>query len=141
MILIYAFGQFQGSYAGRFFQDLLQKPVFTVLLCVLTIQGVLLFYMAMHSPLKIGDYVYPAWANAIGWILCMSSFLWVPACAMYVVSKQNGNWKKVMLCREYIKSKLLSLVSSAVVFIRLKSDATSTAKMIFAEIVQLREIF
>eukprot|EP00092_Neocalanus_flemingeri_P051837 GFUD01060405.1.p1 GENE.GFUD01060405.1~~GFUD01060405.1.p1 ORF type:complete len:295 (-),score=54.20 GFUD01060405.1:8-892(-) len=31
-----------------------------------------------YQPLKKGDYVYPAWANAIGWVIALTSILSVP---------------------------------------------------------------
>jgi len=53
--------------------------------------GVLLFYLINYQPLKVHDYVFPAWANGFGWILCMCSFLCVPGVALYEVLKREGN--------------------------------------------------
>merc|ERR1739838_658399 len=53
--------------------------------------GVLLFYLINYQPLKVHDYVFPAWANGFGWILCMCSFLCVPGVALYEVLKREGS--------------------------------------------------
>uniref|UniRef100_H2Y7N3 Transporter n=1 Tax=Ciona savignyi TaxID=51511 RepID=H2Y7N3_CIOSA len=53
--------------------------------------SVFLFFVVKYKPLKIGDYVYPDWANAIGWLMCLSSCICVPACAVYQLMKHPGN--------------------------------------------------
>ena len=41
------------------------------------------FSWANYEPLKKGDYEYPPWANAIGWILAMICILAVPVGAIF----------------------------------------------------------
>ena len=38
-----------------------------------------------HEPLTKGDYVYPLYANAIGWIIAMIAILATPAVAIYQI--------------------------------------------------------
>nr|CAB3266313.1 sodium- and chloride-dependent GABA transporter 2 [Phallusia mammillata] len=59
--------------------------------------GVLIFYIVMYKPLEIGGYVYPDWANGVGWLMCMSSFLCVPIYAIYEVQKHTGTFKERVL--------------------------------------------
>ena len=35
-----------------------------------------------------GDYVYPEWADAIGWIIAMVGILAVPVAAVYEIGKK-----------------------------------------------------
>jgi len=63
-------------------------------------QSVLLFYLAMYVPLEVGSYAYPTWANAVGWLMCMSSFVCVPIYIMYSVIMQRGSLKEVFTAKE-----------------------------------------
>nr|XP_018671876.1 sodium- and chloride-dependent GABA transporter 1-like [Ciona intestinalis] len=52
--------------------------------------AILILYCIKWEPLKVGDYVYPWWANGIGWILSLSSILWIPGVACYVMARGEG---------------------------------------------------
>ncbi|XP_014673494.1 PREDICTED: sodium-dependent dopamine transporter-like [Priapulus caudatus] len=43
------------------------------------------------DPLKYDDYVYPTWANALGWIIAMSSVFMIPAMALYTLATTPGD--------------------------------------------------
>jgi len=55
--------------------------------------GVLLFFIFDSAPLTIGKYVYPQWANGIGWLMTMCSFLCIPGYALYdLIWKRTGSF-------------------------------------------------
>ena len=36
------------------------------------------FYFVKYVPISMGDYRYPAWGEALGFMISLSSMLWVP---------------------------------------------------------------
>jgi len=62
------------------------KPFYWVV-SPLVIFIIFCFSWANYEPLKKGDYVYPPWANGIGWILAMTCILPVPGAAIYSMVK------------------------------------------------------
>ncbi len=39
-----------------------------------------------YSPARYGkDYYYPMWADIIGWMILLSSFIWIPIMAIWMV--------------------------------------------------------
>jgi solute carrier family 6 dopamine transporter-like protein 3 len=47
---------------------------------------VLLIYSWIdYAPLTKADYVFPAWANGVGWTIAMSAILAVPAVAIVTI--------------------------------------------------------
>uniref|UniRef100_H2ZAG4 Transporter n=1 Tax=Ciona savignyi TaxID=51511 RepID=H2ZAG4_CIOSA len=56
--------------------------------------SIFLFYCAKWTPLKVGDFVYPVWANLLGWILSLCSLLWIPGVFIYVLYKGRGSMKQ-----------------------------------------------
>lgn len=51
---------------------------------------IFVFNLVTYSPLKYGDYVYPDWGQAIGWLLTVSSLVFIPAVMIYKVIKTTG---------------------------------------------------
>ncbi|CAK8678745.1 unnamed protein product [Clavelina lepadiformis] len=43
------------------------------------------YYIVKHKPLKYGNYVYPPWAQAFAHVLSLSSFVWIPGYAIYLL--------------------------------------------------------
>lgn len=62
------------------------KPFYLVI-SPLVIFIIFCFSWANYEPLKKGDYVYPPWANGVGWILAMTCILPVPGAAIYSLVK------------------------------------------------------
>jgi len=52
--------------------------------------GIFLFFCINSKPLVLGAYVYPSWANSIGWIMSLVSMLCVPAGIFYYFA--NNGW-------------------------------------------------
>ena len=61
----------------------------------LTLQFIFVFNLVTYSPLKFGDYVYPGWGQAIGWLLTVSSLTFIPAVMIYKLFKTTGTIKEV----------------------------------------------
>ena len=55
----------------------------------------LLFAWADYSPARYGDYKFPRWADAMGWLMTLCSVIWIPIWAGYLVKRQTGSWKQV----------------------------------------------
>lgn len=57
------------------------------------LQGIFLFHAASYRPLTYGGrhtYVYPWWAEAVGWGLTLSSVLCLPSAALAQLLLQPG---------------------------------------------------
>jgi len=54
------------------------------------------FYFVKYVPISMGDYKYPAWGEALGFIISLSSMLWVPGYALYFVMTSKGSWREVL---------------------------------------------
>ncbi len=64
-------------------------------------QVILAYSWASHEPLTKGDYVYPEWADAIGWIIAMVAILAVPVAAIYqIVEKVFYDFKDISSYKE-----------------------------------------
>ncbi|XP_078489569.1 sodium- and chloride-dependent betaine transporter-like [Ciona intestinalis] len=61
------------------------------------IMAIFCFYCSQWRPLSVGEYIYPTWANVIGWCLAASSMLCIPIGAFVFLWKQEGNLKQKWL--------------------------------------------
>lgn len=43
------------------------------------VAGIIVFQIAIYIPVTFNDYVYPKWAEAVGWCLCAASVAFIPA--------------------------------------------------------------
>jgi hypothetical protein len=60
------------------------------------LKGVALFSLINYSRLQYGDYIYPLWAELLGWCLALSSMLCIPIYVVYRLLKSpQNNFKKV----------------------------------------------
>lgn len=58
-------------------------------------QTILAFTWIDFTPAKYGDYVFPFWANAIGWALSFSSVSLIPIVAIYKIIREKGSFIEV----------------------------------------------
>lgn len=49
------------------------------------------------SGLKYDDYIFPNWANVVGWSVAMSSMVFVPLYAIYKFLSVPGTFKEVSI--------------------------------------------
>ncbi|XP_067113843.1 LOW QUALITY PROTEIN: sodium- and chloride-dependent GABA transporter 2-like [Osmerus mordax] len=64
--------------------------------------GTFIFSIVKHSPLKFSNtYVYPVWANIIGWFLATISLSLIPLWMVYKMAKGKGTLRQrfLLLCR------------------------------------------
>lgn len=54
------------------------------------------FYFVKYVPISMGDYRYPAWGEALGFMISLSSMLWVPGYAIYYFFTTRGTWQEVL---------------------------------------------
>ena len=54
-------------------------------------QFILIFSWADYTSVTYGSYVYPDWVDAIGWILALSSVVWIPVIAIYKLYKEDDD--------------------------------------------------
>ncbi|XP_076806651.1 sodium- and chloride-dependent GABA transporter 3-like isoform X2 [Clavelina lepadiformis] len=71
-----------GYYPSAYIKICLRYLIPTLSLCIL------IFFCVMYKPLVLDGYTYPAWANAIGWLMSLLSILCVPG--FFLLSLWNG---------------------------------------------------
>jgi hypothetical protein len=59
------------------------------------LQGVVMFALLYQQPLKYDEYLYPNWAEWIGWTLALSSILMIPLFAFISMLQTPGTLKEV----------------------------------------------
>ncbi|CAG0900084.1 unnamed protein product [Cyprideis torosa] len=50
-------------------------------------QGILIFSLVDYTPAKYDDYVYPGWAQCLGWFMALISIAMIPIFAIYMYHK------------------------------------------------------
>lgn len=58
-------------------------------LCPL-LQFILIFTVIQYKPISYGNYLYPQWSLAIGFLMAMSSVICIPVYALYKIAKSDG---------------------------------------------------
>jgi len=59
------------------------------------LQFILLLALIQHTPVTYGDYNYPPWAVAVGWMFALCSILPLPLIAIFKVISSKGPIFKV----------------------------------------------
>ncbi|XP_067649486.1 sodium-dependent dopamine transporter-like isoform X2 [Haliotis asinina] len=72
-------------------------PLFLIVICCYS------FYS--YRPPKYGDYIYPTWATAIGWLISFSSLLPLPAVFIWAVYNTPGATMKQKLKKSFEPSE------------------------------------
>ena len=49
-----------------------------------------------HKPMTYGDYVYPEWANSVGWLVTSASVAFIPLVAVFKVANSTGGLCQVL---------------------------------------------
>lgn len=50
-----------------------------------------------YEPLTYEDYVYPVWANVLGWLIATSSIAMIPGIAIYKIIVTPGSFIQVII--------------------------------------------
>ncbi|ROT67869.1 sodium- and chloride-dependent GABA transporter 2 [Penaeus vannamei] len=57
--------------------------------------AMVIFAIVFHTPLTYNkSYVYPAWAQGCGWILCICSLIWIPGYLIYKFFQYPGTFRE-----------------------------------------------
>ena len=81
---------------------------------VTLLQILWVFTIAMFEPIAYGEYVFPPWANAIGWFLALFSMLMIPGTILFKLCKAEGSLAEVKLVTSnyaYCKSFMANTIS------------------------------
>jgi len=66
-----------------------------VCVCV-CVQVILVFSVIQFKPARYEDYVYPPWAQAVGWIIALASIIWIPLAAAHTLWVLPGSFAQVL---------------------------------------------
>lgn len=75
-------------------------PIFLLFIIVYGLIG--------HEPLRYEDYIYPEWANTLGWSIAGSSVMMIPAVAIVKFCVTRGTFRQVKVSSNSFK-KIYSL--------------------------------
>ena len=67
-------------------------------LAVVCLQFILLFGWIDYSPARYGDYYFPPWADALGWLMTISSVIWIPVFMIVLFCRADGGVAQVCSC-------------------------------------------
>lgn len=67
-------------------------------LCLLQSQGTFVFSIIKYSPLKFShSYIYPLWANILGWFIATVSLSLIPLFVLYKMIHGEGTLQQVSM--------------------------------------------
>lgn len=79
------------------------------------LQFIIVYGLMGYEPLTYENYVYPVWANVLGWLIATSSIAMIPGVAIYKIIVTPGSFMQVInldlklilfslfLCRDNLK--------------------------------------
>ncbi|KAM6970627.1 sodium- and chloride-dependent GABA transporter 1 [Aplochiton taeniatus] len=53
---------------------------------------ILVFTIIQFKPARYEDYVYPAWAQGVGWVIALASIIWIPLAAVHTLWVLPGSF-------------------------------------------------
>ena len=59
-------------------------------------QFIFIFYFVKYTPITMGTYEYPHWGEALGFMISLSSMIWVPGYFVYYLLSTPGTWREVL---------------------------------------------
>jgi solute carrier family 6 dopamine transporter-like protein 3 len=58
-------------------------------------QFIIVYGLIGYEPLTYEEYVYPVWANVLGWVIAGSSIAMIPGMAIYKLATTPGTFMQV----------------------------------------------
>ncbi|XP_019615936.1 PREDICTED: sodium-dependent dopamine transporter-like [Branchiostoma belcheri] len=68
------------------------------------IGGIMIFGFIQYTPVRYGDYYYPGWGQAIGWVIASLSIICLPIGAIHALLSEKGGF--VQRFKATLKSKI-----------------------------------
>lgn len=59
------------------------------------LQVILIFSVIQFKPARYEDYVFPPWAQGVGWVIAMASIIWIPLGAIHTLWVLPGSLMQV----------------------------------------------
>ena len=59
-------------------------------------QVILIFSIIQFKPARYEDYVFPPWAQGVGWVIALASIIWIPLGAIHTLWVLPGSLMQVM---------------------------------------------
>lgn len=81
--------------------------------CFFLRQVILIFSIIQFKPARYGDYVFPPWAQGVGWVIAMGSIIWIPLGAVHTLWVLPGSFMQVTHINHFLfftPPKLLQVV-------------------------------
>lgn len=66
---------------------------------VVLLQVILVFSVKEFKPASYEDYVFPSWAQGVGWVIALASIIWIPVCAVHTLWVLPGSILQVTTVR------------------------------------------
>lgn len=58
-------------------------------------QVILIFSIIQFKPARYEDYVFPPWAQGVGWVIALASIIWIPLGAIHTLWVLPGSFRQV----------------------------------------------
>lgn len=71
-------------------------PSMSHLYCSLLSQVILIFSIIQFKPARYENYVFPSWAQGVGWVIALASIIWIPLGAIHTLWVLPGSFMQVM---------------------------------------------
>lgn len=61
------------------------------------LQFIIVYGLMGYEPLSYEGYIYPVWANVLGWLIASSSIVMIPGMAIYKIITTPGSFVQVSI--------------------------------------------
>lgn len=94
-------------------------------------QVILIFSIIQFKPARYENYVFPPWAQGVGWVIAMASIIWIPVGTIHTLWVLPGSLMQVMCihhflvcplfaCNTHVHAVLYTVKSSCVLILLVK---------------------
>lgn len=79
---------FSDIFIGKPYKPLRIIKILVKVLISFIFQFIMIFLVINYAPLQLNDYIYPDWANGVGWCLVVFSFAFIPGLMIVAVIQE-----------------------------------------------------